>query len=791
MGSPWGTVIMTSMAVDVDRNRHYEVGDWVFYILLFSLAICLPLVVDHIGWVPNASQLVPVSIIATLAGVLLALSPLPGLVNWIVGTGWGLVISIQTAGKILPPLDVILPDLRQAVDMLFKLVFRYQLPGILPFQHTFALLNERLWFLITKVGVWYTVVTTGGASKETITLFLGMALLIWLLTFFACSELLRQRRAFIATIPLGLAIVLNVAYTGVGLSYVYVYLGLTLITQVWANARHLELGWQNKKTDYSPEIKRDLVITGTGITAAIVFISLVVPYFTLNKVVLFFWDNVGSNLKPLYQNWDRAFAGRNPVPTPVPKPGGARPGHVVAVEATQPGQEVVLIVTTSDPPPSRLEERGINPEAYYVQEVNKHYWRQITYDTYTGSGWENGTKADTVDVSANESWTEQIYPSRLLTQTITIMRGSPVLAFAVNEPTTVNKDFQVTVRPNGDLESLGVVTDTYTVVSKVPAASVDELKAASTVYPDWVAERYLKLPAIPQRVIDLANQIVQDAGAVTPYDKAKAIETYLRSFVYDLNVQPPPVGEDVTDYFIFTLQRGYCDYSATAMTVMLRAVGVPARYASGYHMGEYNFDLHAFVVRESAAHAWTEVYFPGYNWIEFEPTPAQSIFTYSGLSEASTSSTSGQITVLRPGGTNIMPLVLAALGLILVLAFVILWPPGWKGRRVSSQKRIISIYDKVLSGSSWIGILPEGGQTPANFMWRLWREIEKRSEGADAVRRDIEFIRDAYITARYSNVEIDENDALRSEEAWRRLRSRLFKLVFSRKPASPGFSSAD
>ncbi|MCE5257690.1 MAG: hypothetical protein LLG44_01340 [Chloroflexi bacterium] len=778
---------MTSQARVIDRTGRYEVGDWALYVLLLSLAICLPLVIDNIGWVPDASRLIPVSILATLAGILLSLGPLPSWLNWVISSGWGLVVSIQAAGRVLPPFDVLWTEFWQAFNWILQLLFRFQIPAYIPFQRSAAFISERMVNLGTKIGVWwYTVVTTGGTSKETVVLLLGIALLTWLLTFFACSELLRQRRSFIATIPLGLVIVLNVAYTGIGLSYVYVYLGLTLVTQVWANARHLERGWQQQNTDYSPEIKRDLIITGTGITAAIIFISLLFPYFTLNKVVLYFWENVGSRLQPLYQDWDRAFAGRNPVPTLVPKSrAGERGGHIVSSFEGEPGQRVMLLVTTSDPPPPSLQERNIAPELRFGVDVAKHYWRQITYDTYTGSGWENNTKADTVAFAADTAWTTDLSPHRLLTQTITIVRGSPLTAFAVNQPITVNQEYQVTLRPNNDLESLGIVTDTYTVVSQVPAASVSELREASTEYPDWIAERYLSLPAIPERIKELAVQVVDEAEAVTPYDKAKAIETFLRSYIYDLNVEPPPLGEDVTDYFLFTSKRGYCDYSATAMVVMLRAVGVPARYASGYHMGEYDYTIEAYVVRESAAHAWAEVYFPGYGWIEFEPTPAQAVFVYTGIADSSSLAQSAGASRGPTKSAGLSPLAYAAIGLVLVLVFVIIWPPRWfKRRAVSAKQRILRIYDQVLAGSSWIGIYPYDGQTPAEFMWYLAQEVEHRSKPGLETRRDIEYIRDAYLTARYSNEVIAEADALRGEEAWRRLRAQLVRLVFSRRPAA-------
>ena len=84
--------------------------------------------------------------------------------------------------------------------------------------------------------------------------------------------------------------------------------------------------------------------------------------------------------------------------------------------------------------------------------------------------------------------------------------------------------------------------------------------------------------------------------------------------------EPPDDVIDIADYFLFELQRGYCDYYATAFIVLARAVGIPARFATGYAVGYWNPNEAAFIVTESEAHSWPEVYFPDYGWIPFEPT---------------------------------------------------------------------------------------------------------------------------------------------------------------------------
>ena len=123
--------------------------------------------------------------------------------------------------------------------------------------------------------------------------------------------------------------------------------------------------------------------------------------------------------------------------------------------------------------------------------------------------------------------------------------------------------------------------DEYTVTGSVSLATVDQLRAAGTDYPAWVVDRYLQLPGdLPERVERKALR--SRATPTTPYDQAYAIEQYLRTFPDDFDVDAAPPGRDSVDYFLFDAQRGYFDYHASAMAVMLRTLGVPARVATGY-----------------------------------------------------------------------------------------------------------------------------------------------------------------------------------------------------------------
>ena len=158
------------------------------------------------------------------------------------------------------------------------------------------------------------------------------------------------------------------------------------------------------------------------------------------------------------------------------------------------------------------------------------------------------------------------------------------------------------------------------------------MRESPSVYPDWVASQFLSLPdSVPARVLALARDLT--ASASTPYDRALAIENYLREFPYTLEVDAPPPGRDVADYFLFDLKQGYCDYYATSMVVLARAAGLPARLVIGYANGAYDFESAQYIVTENYAHSWVEIYFANIGWVEFEPTASQPAILYEEKKE--------------------------------------------------------------------------------------------------------------------------------------------------------------
>ena len=138
------------------------------------------------------------------------------------------------------------------------------------------------------------------------------------------------------------------------------------------------------------------------------------------------------------------------------------------------------------------------------------------------------------------------------------------------------------------------------------------------------SELHRKYTTLPVTVTDRTRRFAQDltAGLTSDYEKVIAIRDALRElYPYTLVMPRLPENRDFTDWFLFEQQSGYCTSYATAMAVLLRTLDIPARYVEGYVLPERNEDEDFYRVTNRYAHAWTEVYFEGFGWLSFEPTP--------------------------------------------------------------------------------------------------------------------------------------------------------------------------
>lgn len=269
----------------------------------------------------------------------------------------------------------------------------------------------------------------------------------------------------------------------------------------------------------------------------------------------------------------------------------------------------------------RVEDRNVAPAAGLR-------WRGVALDQFTGRGWIKSGAASRFEDKTDERGFFQLGTTedlqRLAAQTFflepidtPVLFGAPRVVAVQGQLPFVRIDAEgaIQTRPH-DQERIA-----YKVYSDVSSPSASVLRADRLEY--FVAsERYRQLPEnTDPRIGALAKSVTTEAGALTGYDKARAIESYLRdSYSYTLDLKAG--GPDPLSDFLFRVRAGHCEYFATAMAVMLRTQGVAARVVNGFLPGEYNEAAGAYTVRQSDAHSWVEVYFPQTNsWVTFDPTP--------------------------------------------------------------------------------------------------------------------------------------------------------------------------
>jgi transglutaminase-like putative cysteine protease len=292
------------------------------------------------------------------------------------------------------------------------------------------------------------------------------------------------------------------------------------------------------------------------------------------------------------------------------------------------------------------------------------YLAAISFDTYDGHAW-SATAVSSSQLPANKRTISEGRPVHLVTQQITVVTpagepqpyvfGAGQIA-SVDQPTTllINKTTGsqgAVLRNNGRQKAPG---DQYTVQSYVSSADVAMLRAIplpanapplppnyngplpSFYYNPAILSAYLQLPNIDPRVKALAQNIIGRAHATTMYDKAVVLQNYFRtSFTYSTNVQLSP-GAEGTAWLLFqSNHHAFCNFFASAMAVMARELGMPARVVIGYTPGTFDAKTQDWVVHGSDAHVWTQIYFAGFGWINFEPSPGFAPFIRPGPSTRS------------------------------------------------------------------------------------------------------------------------------------------------------------
>ena len=629
--------------------------------------------------------------------------------------------------------------------------------------------------LLVRTRDWLGAIVGGIPAFDPVAVAITWSLVVWCVVLWAVWSILRRGRTFEAFLPALVLLAAMLGYTGADSAYLAPLLGATLLLMPLASQRVRERAWKHAGIGVAEDLTQDIAMLTIPLAFILLLFAYLTPSVSIQEIVRAAQERIEEQTRDVPRLTD-SF-GLMPQPTQrtvfdqVRAPGLPR-RHLLGA-GQELSQQLVMTVKTDE----IISDEDTPP---------RHYWRGSTYDRYNGRGWATSA-TEIVDYRAGElAVTENITAQRVVEQQVEWL-GAPGLIYATGTLVTADQNFRVAWRSPQDAFSASTRSETvtYSVESRVSVVGEKELRASGVNYPAWVRERYLApLDGIPERVLTLARDLT--ATAPTPYDRARALETYLRKFPYTLDVPAPPPNRDVVDYFLFDAKRGYCDYYATAMVVLARAAGLPARLVVGYAPGFYNNSTGQFIVTEADAHSWVEIYFLNYGWIEFEPTASRAPI------ERPTETPQTETVELPPGPEpNIFErlsrsewrawLWLSATFVVIALA-TITWAllDDLRLRWMSPQDAIATVYSRVARFARQLGLSARASHTPNEIGARL-REyltalsLDRRAralwKGADA---GVDTLTALYVEATYSPRAPSAQDLASARRAWRELRWRLW-----------------
>jgi hypothetical protein len=532
-----------------------------------------------------------------------------------------------------------------------------------------AAARTQAWQLITinwrtfaaEMGVWWESLWLGKPLYLETSTRLIWGLVFFFLTLWLGWQLQVARRPFRAILPVVLVTAVLMEVTGAErYSFAILLAAAVFLWGVWLHIDR-ERSWEEAGLGYSLELRLDVAIPTIFIAVLGFLAAAFLPNWSVRTALERLEERrTASDPAPEYSASFGVFESQ-------PGEGGAAGtlprSHLIGL-APELRDGLLFQVWLHEP------DIGDPAPGYY--------WRTHTYDQYTGTGWLPG-EALPQQVDSGEALqampSTSVVPVRMTVQSAPY--DQPHMLVHTGQLVSANHPLDVMWRaaPGGqaDLYSALTAASTYTITAFRPLTTQDALAADSEAVPAWLAERYLQLPPdLPDRVHRLALEIVR--GHATPYEQAQAIEAYLRQFPYDLDVPLPPANQDVVDYFLFDLQRGYCDYYASAMVVLARSAGLPSRVVSGYSTGTYDPQTDAYRVVGSNAHSWVEVNFAGTGWLEFEPTAGRPMIPRELSQEQHAQVTPG---LLPEPPSVVLPETIWNLSWGLGLGLVVLIPLGW------------------------------------------------------------------------------------------------------------------
>ncbi len=588
--------------------------------------------IHFVGWAPGTQVLFAVATLAILVAWWLSRRRMSSW--WIVGIGVvsDVAVAYLVASEAFPgPID----GARNFVALFGDTVDWVQLrqAGDISVEQPLGAAVGESWELLRdlyfRLENWFRSAFAFQVSRDNVVFLFWMTMAAWGMGFFSGWAAFRRGSPLLAVIPGTLALGINVTYIGPDWVPFVVFLSAALGLTVHMRVTSLESKWAASGTPYSGHLGSTVLAPTAGVIALVVILSVALPRAAGNPVAEAFWMHLGDGWGNVETGIQRLFGG-------VSNPAGAALA----------GRESIGL---SGPQP--FQPQG----TLVIESTSPNYWKGQTFDIYTGQGWRSTYR----ELAERE-------PSELVEDTFELDARAPVrtnvemldfntsVLYAPGDVIRVNRRYLVQVDDAGapvqDHASIRATRRVgqrlvYSVDSTVSGATITQLREASTEYPDWIGP-YLKLPEMPERVLELARRIGE--GGETVFDRVLLVEFFMRRFPFAVDVPELPGDRDATDFFLFDVRRGSASMIASTMAVLVRALDVPSRIVNGFVFGKYDASTNRFFVNSEHAHTWVEVYFPQYGWVTFEPSGFRL-----PVARSTTTSVDGE--ALDPGGSSLGP----------------------------------------------------------------------------------------------------------------------------------------
>ena len=740
---------------------------WLSLGLLFVMLLSLGWSVQRADWFDKLDFLVPMTLWAVIAGALLGLTRLS-------------VVAV------LP-----LSGLLGAGVVLWTIGGEY-----------FAELSQagRLMALRGDAINWTRVVLDSGYPPQVSPYAIGLGVLMWVTAFIAAYTIYRHHRVIDAILLVGATLVANMSATFADLfGYIVLFSVASLLLWLRTALISREDSWRLRRVTENVDVHSSMMRSGVTFIAGSIALAWILTTVAVAAPLTGVLSNLDGAWNDLRDSVGGIFGGITNQDSRIP---GTSFGSSFAVRGSWVSSDAAVMTVASKRP---------------------YYLRTITYDVYTGHGWSrsDGPKRS---VAPGERIFPGYTPERPLaadafaleTVTMEIQQNLGRNIFTPGYPTAAF--LPVVVQEPGGKPILGGLESAvalevgkgYQITAAISNASEAMLAGAGTDYPPEIAATYLDTTGITDRTRERARSLV--VGAIDPFHMAKALAAYLQGsrFHYStIAAVPTDPNRDLVDFFLFDPkgQTGYCEYFATAMAVMARSVGLPARVAVGYAPGE-RLSTGVYQYRERNAHAWAEIYFPGYGWQIFEATkslppvvrlvgsgvvpPVNPPVGGVGLSPFDEGADPGAISSLpsfqpvpggfRPGDKppaeetrngNLL-LVTGVLGLFAVVL-------AWRLARVRRRFRFLAPGDRQWQRLALAADRGGVARSPSETIYEYAGWLE---EQLPAQRGEIRQIADGKVWQSYSGRSISAEAIARLERAWGRLQLPLVWLTVRRRLAS-------